>query len=147
MAEITRKIGIDAVNTAVITRLKTDANTIAYAAKIFNNVPGTPSAPAMPYIHVTGYLDRPSAMFSSRDFAPEDVSFQAHVWSEYAGDKEAATYMDNICRALTNAALSITGYTTLYNCVLEFADILTDNAEPARPVRHGVLRFLIRVCP
>lgn len=144
MAEITRKIGISAVNTSVVTRLKTDSNTIAYVAKIFNNVP---NGTAMPFVHVTGYLDRPSAMFASRDFAPEDVSLQVHVWSDYAGDYEAATYMDNICRALTNARLSVEGYTNLYNAVLEYSDILIDNSEPSRPVRHGVLRFLIRVCP
>ena len=144
MPEITRQIGISAVNAAVVTRLKTDANTLAYATKIFNNVvTGT----AMPYIHVTGYMDRPSAMFASRDYTPEEVSFQVHVWSSYAGDKEAADIMNLISKALTATAITVTGYTNLYKCSLDFADILIDNTNPAALVRHGVCRFMLHICP
>lgn len=144
MAEIQRQIGISAVNAAVISRLKTDANTIAYAAKIFNNVP---TGTAMPYIHVTGYLDRPSAMFGSRDDVPEDVSFQVHVWHGGLGDSYCADLMNLICQALTGTALTITGYTNLYKCELEYCDIILDTTEPTVPVRHGVCRFLLRICP
>jgi len=144
MPEITRQIGISAVLAAVITRLKTDANTIAYAAKIFNNVP---QSTAMPYIRVGEFLDRPSAMFGSRDFAPEDVSFQVHVWSNYAGDYEAATIMSLICKALTGTRLSVTGYSTLYHAVLEYSDVLVDDTVPTAICRHGILRFILRVCP
>lgn len=144
MAEITRKIGISAVNSAVVTRLKTNALTIAYAAKIFNHVP---AGTAMPYIHVMGYLSRPSAMFASRDFAPEDISFEVHVWSDYRGDKEAADLMDLICQALTGTAISVAGYTNLYKCAMDYSNIMTDNAEPTQPVRHGICRFLLRICP
>jgi len=144
MPEIIRQIGISAVNTAVVTRLKTDANTLAYATKIFNNVvTGT----VMPYIHVTGYMDRPSAMFASRDYTPEEVSFQVHVWSSYAGDKEAADIMNLISKALTATAIAVMPYTNLYKCSLGFADILIDNTNPATPVRHGVLRFNLHICP
>lgn len=144
MSEITRQIGISAVLAAVISRLKTDANTIAYAAKIFNNVPATT---AMPYIRVGEFLDRPSAMFGSRDFAPEDVSFQVHVWSNYAGDKEAADIMSLVCKAITGTRFSVTGYTTLYNAALDYSDVLVDDTNPTAICRHGVLRFLLRVCP
>ena len=144
MAEQLRAIGISAVNTAVIKRLKEDAYTIAYVAKIFNNVP---TGTAMPYLHVTGYMDRPSAMFGSRDFAPEDVSFAVHVWSGSLGDKDCADIMNLVTKALTGTALSITGYSTLYNASLDFADILIDTTEPLTPVRHGVCRFILRICP
>jgi hypothetical protein len=144
VSEITRQIGITAVLAAVISRLKTDALTIAYAAKIFNNVPG---GSAMPYIRVGEFLDRPSAMFGSRDFAPEDVSFQVHVWSNYAGDYEAANLMSLICKAITGTRLSITGYSTLYNAVLEYSDVLIDDTVPTAICRHGILRFILRVCP
>jgi hypothetical protein len=144
MSEITRQIGISACNTAIIKRLKEDANTIAYVAKIFNNVP---TGTAMPYLHVTGYMDRPSAMFGSRDFAPEDVSFAVHVWSGSLGDKDCADIMNLVTKALTNSALSITGYTTNFNASLDFADILIDTTEPLTPVRHGVCRFILRICP
>jgi hypothetical protein len=144
MAEITRQVGISAVNSAVISRLKTDANTIAYVAKIFNNVV---KDTAMPYIHVTGYICRPSAMFGSRDFAPEDVSFEVHVWHGSLGDKDCATIMNLVSKALTNSALSITGYTNLYKCEMGYCNILIDTTEPATPVRHGVLRFMLRICP
>ncbi len=144
MAERTRKIGISAVNAAVVTRLKTNALTIAYAAKIFNNVPvGT----KMPYLHVTGFMSRPSAMFASRDHEPEDVSFEVHVWSDYQGDKEAAELMDLVSQALTGTALAITGYTNLYKCQMEYSNILIDDAEPTNLVRHGICRFLLRICP
>ena len=144
MAEQLRAIGISAVNTAVIKRLKEDAYTIAYAAKVFNNVP---TGTAFPYLHVSGYMDRPSAMFGSRDFAPEDVSFQVHVWDATLGDKNCADIMNLVTKALTNSALSITGYTNLYNASLDFCDILIDTTEPLTPVRHGVCRFILRICP
>ena len=144
MTEITRQIGIAAVNTAVIARLKADAYTIAYAAKIFNHVP---TGTAMPYIHATNYMCRPSAMLGSRDFAPEDVSFQVHVWDASLGDTACANIMNLVTKALTNSALSITGYANLYNCQLDFADIIIDTTEPTTPVRHGVTRFILRICP
>jgi hypothetical protein len=146
MAEITRQIGISAVLTAVITRLKTDANTIAYAAKIFNNVP---TSTAMPYIRVGEFLDRPSIMFGSRDFAPEDISFQVHVWTGPSdlGDTAAANIMSLVCKAITGTRLSVTGYSTLYNAVLEYSDVLVDDTNPSAICRHGVLRFILRVCP
>lgn len=144
MSEITRQIGISAVLAAVIKRLKEDANTIAYAAKIFNNVP---QSTAMPYIRVGEFLDRPSAMFGSRDFAPEDVSFQVHVWSNYQGDYEASTIMNLACKAITGTRFSVTGYTTLYNAVLEYSDVLVDDTDADNICRHGILRFILRVCP
>lgn len=144
MAEILRAIGISAVNTAVVKRLKEDAYTIAYAAKIFNNVP---TGTAMPYLHCTSYMDRPSAMFGSRDFAPEDVSFAVHVWDATLGDTACADIMNLVTKALTGTKLSITGYTTNYNASLDFADILIDTTEPLTPVRHGICRFILRVSP
>lgn len=144
MSEITRQIGIAATLAAVVSRLKSDANTVAYATKIFNNVP---DSTAMPYIRVGEFMDRPSAMFGSRDFAPEDVSFQVHVWSNYSGDYEAATIMSLVCKALTATRLSITGYSTLYNAVLDYSDIIVDDTNITAVVRHGVLRFILRVCP
>jgi hypothetical protein len=144
MPEVTRQIGISAVLAAVVSRLKTDANTIAYAAKIFNNVP---QSTAMPYIRVGEFLDRPSAMFGSRDLAPEDVSFQVHVWSDYQGDYETATMMNLCTKAITGTRFSITGYTTLYNAVLEYSDVMVDDSVPDAVCRHGVMRFILRVCP
>ena len=144
MSEVIRQVGISAVNTAVIKRLKEDAYTIAYAAKVFNNVP---TGTSFPYLHVTGYMDRPSAMFGSRDFAPEDVSFQVHVWDASLGDTACANIMSLVCKALTGTRLSITGYSTLYNAVLEYSDVLIDDTVPTAICRHGVLRFLLRVCP
>ena len=86
-------------------------------------------------------------MFGSRDFAPEDVSFQVHVWSDYAGDKEAADIMNLVSKALTNSALSVTGYTNLYNCRLDYADIMTDTTDANNLIRHGVCRFMLHICP
>jgi hypothetical protein len=144
MSEITRQVGIAAVLSAVISRLKTDALTIAYAAKIFNNVP---TGTAMPYIRVGEFLDRPSAMFSSRDFAPEDVAFHVHVWDASLGDTAAANIMSLVCKAITGTRFSITGYATLYNAVLEYSDVTVDDSVPTAICRHGVLRFILRVCP
>ena len=144
MSEITRQIGISAVLAAVISRLKTDANTIAYAAKIFNNVP---TGTAMPYIRVGEFLDRPSIMFGSRDFAPEDVAFHVHVWDSSLGDKNCADIMSLVCKAITGTRFSVTGYATLYNAVLEYSDVTVDDTVPTAICRHGVLRFILRVCP
>lgn len=139
-----RKIGISAVLAAVYTRLTTSSYLTAYASKIYDFVPdGT----GMPYIQFGDPLDRPSAMFGSRNFEPEDIAFQVHVWSSYQGDKECGDIMKLVCQAIESASLAITGYTTLYNARLDFSEIFVDDTEPAKPVRHGVLRFIIRVCP
>lgn len=141
-----RQIGISAVLAAVYKRLTESAYMAGYTAKVYNFVPdGT----AMPYIRFGDTLDRPSAMFGSRDFEPEDISFQVHVWSSAQGDKECATIMSAACQALESSSLAMTGtsYVTLYNARLDFSEIFVDDTEPARVCRHGVLRFIIRVCP
>lgn len=139
-----RQIGISAVLAAVNTRLTTSTYMTGYTAKVFNFVPdGT----AMPYIRFGDPLDRRDAMFASRDFEPEDVAFQVHVWSNAQGDKEAGDIMKLVCQAIESASLSITGYSTLYNARLDFSEIFVDDTEPAKPVRHGALRFIVRICP
>ena len=136
MAEITQRIGISPLLAAIYTRLTTNANTSGY--RIYNHAP---DSAALPYIVFGEALDRPSAMFSSRDCKPEEIPVMFHIWSEAHGDKDCAEYMDNIGKALTASALSITGFTNLYNAVLEYAEILVDTTEPTRPVRHGVMRW------
>jgi len=139
-----RQIGISAVGAAVYTCLTTSAYMTGYTTIVYNFVPeGTD----MPYIRFGDFMDRRSAMFGSRDFAPEDIAFMVHVFSNYQGDKECGDIMSAVTKALTATALSITGYSTLYNCELDYSDVMVDDSEPAQPCRHGILRFLIRVCP
>jgi hypothetical protein len=139
-----RQIGISAVEAAVYTRLTTSAYMTGYTTKVYNFVPdGT----AMPYIRFGDAIDGRDSMFSSRDNAPEEIAFNVHVWSNYAGDKEAGDIMTVVCQALESSDLSVTGYSTLWNARLDYSEIMIDDTEPARPVRHGVMRFIIRVCP
>lgn len=139
-----RQIGISAVLAAVYSRLTTSAYMTGYTTKVYNYVPeGT----AMPYIRFGDPGDFPSALFASRDFEPEQINFSIHVWSNYQGNKQCGDIMDAVCQALTDATLYAVDWRTLYTCRLSMAEITIDNTEPARPVRHGVLRFYMHVDP
>jgi hypothetical protein len=132
----TRRLGLQPLLQAVYSRLTTHDLTKDYL--VYNYV--TPST-AMPYIRIGDLMGAPSAVFGSRDTEAEDNVFFVHVWSDAAGDYEAAGMMDNVVQAITESDLSIVGYGEAKMCVFESGDILQDTTEPAKLVYHGVCRF------
>lgn len=139
---MTRKLGFTALIKAVYTELKADSLTKSY--NIYNEVPDNAS---FPYIVIGTPLGGRSASFGNKDVEAEENVIIINVWSSYRGDKEASDIMNNVTQALTNATLSITGYGSPFLFLLDYADILKDDAEPARILRHGLLRFIAHMAP
>lgn len=131
----TRKLGTSVLQLAYYTRLTTHALTSAY--RIYNHVPDNA---VWPYVSFGTPIGIRSAMIGACDIEGEENTMMVHVWSDYKGDKEAAEMMNNVVQAITSSALSITGYTVV-RCFLEYSDIIVDDTESAKIVRHGVMRF------
>ena len=139
---MTRLIGISVLEAALYTRLTTNNALIPATAttstyRIYNFVPKNA---ALPYVSIGGALSGRSESFYNRDDAAEDNVLHVHVWSSYQGDKEAADMMTNISSAVTSSALAPTGYTVMLG-QMDFAQIMIDDQDPNRLLRHGILRF------
>ena len=138
-----RKFGGAELIKAVITRLKADALTSSYS--IYNYVPDTAT---LPYIRVAAPMGGRSEKFGSRDYEAEENMLVIDIWSDYLGDKEAADMMNNTVQALTGSTpLSITGYTTPPQVLLEYSELVVDDSEPGVIVRHGIQRYAIHMTP
>lgn len=77
--------------------------------------------------------------WSTKTFAGQDFAVNIHVWSSYRGNKEVQEKFDLIHAALNNAALTVTGASTVI-CRYEASNIFLD---PDGLTRHGVQRFRI----
>lgn len=142
----TRKLGFSALMTSLYLELNTtDPLTNAYT--FYNYVP---KGATMPY-HVIGKpLGRESLAFNTRDTEAEELVIQVDSWVDETsgkGDKPCADMMNNIVQAATNAPLVIAGYDSPYLLFLDFANILVDDTESGKLVRHGILRFRVITAP
>jgi len=113
----------------------------------YNHVPQNAT---MPY-HVIGQpLGRESLMFNTRDTEAEENVIQIDSWVDETsgkGDKPCADMMNNIVQALTTGPFVITGYDNSYMVFLDFANILKDDTESGKIIRHGTLRFRVHMTP
>lgn len=139
----TRKLGFSALMTVVYSRLTTALPTYFF----YNDVP---KSKAMPY-HVIGKpTGRKSEEFSNRDTQAEENVFQVDSWVDETsgkGDKSIADMMNSIMQALTSSSLTPTGYNTVMIFQIEYADVIKDEAEVARNIRHGIMRFRVHMSP
>lgn len=138
----TRKLGFSVLMKAIYTRLATDADTSSYS--VYNFAPRTA---AFPYITFGTPIGTESRMLGTRDTEGESNLVTVHVWSDEAGDKECADMMANVVDAVLGSDLTITGYFSPVDAALDYADIMIDTADPARPIRHGVIRFRFEMAP
>lgn len=138
----TMKLGMSALMKAVYDRLEADADTTAYS--VYNYVPATAT---MPYISFGAPMATESRRISTYDTKGESIALTVHVWSDEAGDKQCADIMAHVVDAICGTALTVTGYYVPLDIALEYADIMLDLSDPARPVRHGVCRFRVDMAP
>ena len=139
MANLTHKIGLGAVESAIYARLTTDALTSAYTVGIYMS-PNT----ALPYVSIGGGIWGKSRDFTTRDDKAEDVVVHAHIWSAQHGDDEVTAMMNNISQAVTASVLSISGYTEMIG-ISDYANVIIDASNPNQLLRHGVLRFRFQI--
>jgi len=136
---VTRKVGFNELMKAVYKRLDTHNLTKNYT--IHNYAPRNAS---FPYITLGTPIGARSDSFSAQDIPAEENVLTIHVWSDYKGDKEASDMIDNIVQAITSSNLSFDSYTELI-CLFDYADITIDDTEPAKPIRHGIVRFRVHM--
>jgi len=136
---VTRKVGFNELMKAVYNRLATHDLTKNY--NIYNYAPRDAS---FPYITLGTPIGARSGSFSAQDIPAEENVLILHIWSDYKGDKEASDMIDNIIQAITSSNLSFDSYTELI-CLFDYADITIDDTEPAKPIRHGIVRFRVHM--
>lgn len=134
-----RRIGFYPLLKGIYDRISAHALTSTY--RIYNKT--APANAAFPYITYGTPYGMPHYM-SAADIPLEDNIVMIHVWSKLDNDKEVSQMMDNISQALdldnpSGTALTITGFTQLI-LTLDYADIIKDDSEPARIIRHGIMR-------
>jgi len=142
----TRKLGFSALMTAIYTRL-THVAALTAGYTFYNHVPRTAT---MPY-HVIGQpLGRESLMFNTRDTEAEENVIQIDSWVDETsgkGDKPCADMMNDIVQVMTNDPCVMAGYDNSYLVFLDFANILKDDTESGKIIRHGILRFRVIMAP
>lgn len=109
------------------------------AATVYDDVPILPSgqpAANFPYV-VVG--ETTAAPWDTDDRTGASITVTLHIWSRYAGMKEAKAIASAIYAILHRASLTITGNHAV-DCLYEFSSFMTD---PDGETRHGVLRYRI----
>jgi hypothetical protein len=140
-----RKLGFSALMVAIYGRLTTHDLTKTYT--FYNHVPRTA---AMPYHVISKPVGTRSLGFTTRDTEAEDNVIYIDSWIDEAsgeGDKVCADRMNNITQAITSSSLSITGYHPPARAILDYSDIVKDDSEISRDVRHGTQRFRFEMAP
>jgi alkaline phosphatase len=142
--EMIRGVGIKPLMEAIYDRLTTHALTSDYTTR--NIVPRIVDGLSFPYVTMHSPTYAVSGDYSARDQEAEDIAVEIHVWSDRNSDSEAAEMMNNIARAMDSSALTITGYSYIRG-YMDFGDIMVDDTESARPIRHGVIRYRFFIVP
>ncbi|GAG84043.1 unnamed protein product [marine sediment metagenome] len=144
----TRKLGFSALMTAIYLNLNT-TEPLTNTYTFYNHVPRNAT---MPYHVISQPLGRESLMFNTRDTEAEENIIQIDSWFDETsgkGDKPCADAMNNIVQGMTNAPLVMitAGYDNSYLVFLDFANILKDDTESGKIIRHGTLRFRVHMAP
>ncbi|SMH29742.1 DUF3168 domain-containing protein [Azospirillum agricola] len=99
-----------------------------------------PQGRAFPYVVIGEDVTTPGPLV---DADAEEIDATLHVWSRYAGRKEAKKLMGAIKAALHDQPLPVVGHDLV---LLRFA-FETLFLEPDGLTRHGVLRFRALLLP
>lgn len=93
-----------------------------------------PQGQAFPYVVIGEDV---ATIFPVLDRDGEDIDVTIHVWSRYAGRRQAKELMGKVREALHDQRLSVAGH-HLVGLRHTFATVFT---EPDGKTRHGVMRF------
>jgi hypothetical protein len=131
----------DAATASIITLLRADSTlrslltgSVTPRWSVYDEVPANKS---YPYVQIGGdTTETPEDTFGRQGTI---ALITLHVWSEYAGDKQARDIIARITTLLDRVSLTVGSYATVY-CVREFATVMRD---PNGIHRHGVVRFRV----
>lgn len=116
---------------AVYAALTADAALMALITGIFDHVP---QGQAYPYLTVGDDTETDRNTF---DRTGREPTMTLHLWSKYAGMKQAKDIAERVVTLLDDQALVVTGWGHVMT-TYEFGEFLRD---PDGETRHGVLRF------
>lgn len=130
---------LNPIQIAVFTRLTaqlTDVNVWDHSPSQPDGLPES----GFPYVMLG---DDTSSAWDTDDSLGASCTITLHVWSRYAGKKEAKTIIGQIYTALHRQAANLTaaGYTFI-DCLHEFSEVID---EIDGKTRHGVTRYRLTV--
>lgn len=126
---------------AVRDKLLADSALMTKISGVFDEVPKNPDGtiiPKFPYVTIGEATSVPYRTFNGFG---EECTITLHIWSRYAGFKEAAEILDDLNRILADTVFSVPGY-EMEGCYYEFSETLRD---PDGITRHVPVRYRIRL--
>lgn len=109
----------------------------ALTQDVYDAVPDGTADDDFPYVTVN---DIQALDWSTKSFVGQDFAVNLHVWSRYAGNKEIQDIYTALHTALHNAALSVSGASTV---ICRYEASQTPFLDPDGRTRHGVIRFRV----
>lgn len=126
------------IQEALVAKLKTDTQLMALITGVFDYSP-IPINQAFPYLVVGDSTEIDDSVLSDIGY---DTTITMHIWSKYAGFKEARTILGNLNRLFNHKSLTLSSQ----RCVgtwYEFSQPLNDPTD--NTIRHMPVRYRIKV--
>lgn len=121
---------------ALFTCLKGDAALTTKVKGIFDEVPANQTYP-----YVT--LGEDTVVdWSTKTNDGEEITHTLHVWSKYAGKKEAKEILSLVLEAVTRQPLALAGGFSVDFSALDFMEVFIDEDGTTK---HGVLRLRFKI--
>lgn len=128
-------IGIaDEVTKSVYTLLSADATLLALATGGVHD--DVPEAQAYPYVELGETFETKDSTFTADG---RSLLIWIHVWSQYAGKKQAQEILARIGDLLDEVALVVTG-AVVQSCEVEYTQVVRD---PDGRTRHGIAHLRV----
>lgn len=124
---------LNSIQTAIYNTLTSDSTLMSKITGVFDNVPDN-----QPYPYIT-IGEANSTSFRTFSRFGEEVFISLHIWSQYAGFKEANDILNDMNRLLADQMLTTTAWDTIA-CFYDFSETLRD---PDGLTRHVVVRYRI----
>lgn len=119
------------IQSAIFTKLTDDSTLMGLVTGVFDSLP---SGQTFPYVVLGEDTETAANTLAS---IGREVTVTIHIFSQYAGTKEAKQIAGRIIDLIERRTLSASGITT-YSAVLDLCQFFTD---PDGVTTHGVLRF------
>lgn len=109
------------------------------ASRVKGVFDAVPEGQAFPYVTIG---EDTVVDWSTKTNAGEEITHTIHVWSRYAGKKEAKEILSMVLEAITKQPLVLTGGFSVDYTAMDFMEVFTDEDGLTR---HGVLRIRFKI--
>lgn len=124
---------------AIYTRLSADATLVTtLGCDVYDDVPeADPSVTPYPYVAFGSFTE---TMNDTMGTTGRDVTVTVHSWSEALGFKEVQTIDNRVDALLHRWQPTVTGWSATH-LLQEYGEVVRDDADPNKPLRHGIRRY------